>query len=118
MALPPACDCIVAPPPVMDLKVERTSGSEIQVTWTVPDLVQARGFVEYTLEYSPTTPTKQRRQADHTCSMSPCTVLVTRGGVLLTDLDPKETYLVRVRPMNEDGDMGTLMSGTGKPYPL
>jgi len=102
----------------MDLKLVRTSGSEINVSWTGPGLVEARGFVEYTLEYSPTTPTRTKRQTGHTCSGSPCTVPISRGSVLLTNLDAKETYLVTVRPMNEDGDMGTLMSDTGKSHPL
>ena len=111
----------VAPPPVVDLKVVRSSPSEINVTWAVPSLVDAKGFVDYVLEYTPATPTEGRRRRRQTstsrCTASPCTVPVEMGGAMLVSLDPTQTYTVSVSPMNEDGVMGTLKSATGRSLP-
>lgn len=105
---------VVAPPPVMDLKLVRSSGTEIMVTWSVPSLVLARGFVDYLLEYSPVSQVRRRRQSSgSSCTSSPCKVPASRGGVVISGLDPKSSYTVRVSPVNEDGVTGTLMSDTG-----
>ena len=110
------CVCVIAaPPPVMDLKLVRSSATEIMVSWTVPSLVLARGFVDYLLEYEEAGQVRRRRQSsrDSSCTSSPCKVPASRGGAVITGLDPKRSYRVDVSPVNQDGVTGTLMSDSG-----
>ena len=96
----------LAPPPVQNLMVGRLSGSEASVTWTVPSLQQARGFVTYIIKSLPTKSGIMGNYEKLTCGISPCSVSVEVGGVTLTGLNPGLSYDIVVIPINEDETKG------------
>ena len=96
------------------LDITRVSGSEARVSWIVPSLLVARGFLSYTIEFLPSVTGRiKKRQNDGTCTVSPCSVPVQLGGVTLTDLDPFLSYGITVSAVNEDGVHGESTTGTG-----
>ena len=93
------------------------SGEEIAVKWTVPSLMDAKGFLVYIVSFDSSmsgSEGRRKRQDRMTCSQSPCMVLVEKGGVNITGLDPAIEYMVSVRPHNEEQENGPASNMTGE----
>jgi len=83
------------------------TGDRITVTWSIPTLSQARGFLSYTITFQSSDPsTRRRRQSATECFSSPCTALVDQGTIDILGLDPSTGYDVTVTPANELGEQG------------
>ena len=97
-----------APPPVLGLQQERTRfGTAINITWTIPTLTQARGFVRYIVTFDLNPQRKRQTSPSNECSSSPCdAVSVDAGGIVLVNVDPARAYQIRVLPTNEGGGVG------------
>ncbi len=105
----------LAPPPVRGLSLSRSSsGSEIDVSWAVLSLVEARGFLNYTISFSTPADQRGRRQNSEGCVQSPCVVAMESGGVTIMELDPGSDYLVSVMPVNEENEDGEVASSNGE----
>ena len=106
--------------------VRSTAGDTLTVTWDVLTLTQARGFVNYTVTFEPSTNNRKRRQSiPGACTVSPCTVSIDQGNVVIVNVDPATTYDITVTPTNEkslSGDSAIATSQGGRylepPYPV
>ena len=103
---------IVAPAPPTPTGVASTlSGSTIAVTWDVPTLSEAKGFVSYTVTFEPSNEARRKRETSGQCSSSPCNpVPVEEGGVVIAGVDPGTTYSFNVAPTNEENVVGVAAS--------
>ena len=70
-----------------NVKVDRTSGTEMVVSWTPPTLKEARGFIDHYVVYY----TDGEKEEEVTCDASPCKI---------TGLDATTTYSVSVSAVN------------------
>ncbi len=86
------------------------------VTWTVPSLDEAKGFLVYIVDFEPATGGRRKRQqtAGVLCplSLSPCRVPVEDGGVTVSGLDPNVVYSVMVVAENGDSVRGEMLTAT------
>ena len=81
------------------------------MTWDVPTLMEAKGFVSYTVTFDPSNEARRKRQTSGQCSSSPCSpVPVEEGGVVIAGVDPGTTYSFNVAPTNEENGMGVAAS--------
>ncbi|XP_064386408.1 uncharacterized protein LOC135334957 isoform X2 [Halichondria panicea] len=99
------------PPSPSSLGVSRTVDT-ITLSWDVPTLLEARGYVSYTVTFGPSVGARRRRQTPDECSLSPCNVPVERGGVVISGLDPGTNYDLTVTPSNEDNITGVAATAT------
>lgn len=107
----------LVPPRVQGLNVARI-GTEARVSWTVPSLLEAGGFLTYVVDLSPPRSLQNRRKRQSTgvlCppSSDPCRVPVQEGGVTLSGLDSDVEYTVSVVAENEDQERGRPITQTG-----
>ena len=80
------------------------------VTWDVPTLIEAKGFVSYTVTFD-RNEARRKRQTGGQCSSSPCNpVPVEEGGVVIAGVDPGTTYSLNVAPTNEENGVGVAAS--------
>ena len=105
----------LAPPTPTGVISTRSSGSTIMVTWNVPTLTEAMGFVTYTVTFEPSSGARRKRQSPSgQCSSSPCNpVPVEEGGVIITGVDPGTVYSLNVAPTNEENVNGIPASSIG-----
>ena len=107
------------PPPIQELVITRSENQTvIIITWGVPTLREAGGFVTYEITFSRRS--ARKRQSSNTmtttCTVaqSLCSVPIEQGGVEVSDADPDQDYAVTVVPVNGDGERGqpiTLNAG-------
>ena len=78
------------------------------VSWTPLTLVEARSLIQfYRVFYSPSSErNSSKRQSETTCTQSPCDVPGTERSVLILELDPGISYLVKVVAVNGQGQEG------------
>ena len=89
--------CVV-PSVVEGVMVVRTSGQEMTVSWTPLSLVEARGIIgNYTVSITIGGGGEVKRQnGGCTPDSSPCTVDSDQSSVIVTGLDPRQSYNVSV----------------------
>ena len=94
----------------------RRMGSEAVLTWRVPSLPEAGGFVFYVVDFDPPRSVgKKRQSAGVLCPPpSPCRVPVQLGGVTASGLDPDVMYTISVVAENEDREKGETVTQTCK----
>ena len=81
------------------------------MTWDVPTLIEAKGFVSYTVAFESSNGARRKRQTSGQCSSSPCNpVPVEEGGLVIAGVDPGTTYSLNVAPTNEENGMGVAAS--------
>ncbi len=85
--------------------ISRTADT-LSLSWDVPTLIEARGYVSYMVAFAPNEGARRRRQTPDECSVSPCNVPVEKGGVVISGLDAGTTYDLTVTPSNEAGVTG------------
>ena len=77
------------------------------MTWNVPTLIEAKGFVSYTVTFDSSNGARRKRQTGGQCSSSPCNpVPVEEGAVVIAGVDPRTAYSFNVAPMNEENVVG------------
>lgn len=96
----------------------RSSGIRIDVSWKVPSLIEAMGFVVYEVSFRAAMgggAGGRRKRQEGECTESPCSVPVEEGGVVITGLDADVNYVVSVQPVNGEGERIDPKAITGKP---
>ena len=81
----------------------------IILSWGVPTLREARGFVTYEVRFSSSSAKRTTtRQSNTVCTVSQslCGVPIEEGGVEVTGADPGLDYTVIVVPVNGEGELG------------
>ena len=86
-------------------------GSEAVLTWRVPSLLEARGFVFYVVDFDPPRSAGRRKKRQNENALCPpsfdlCRVPVQLGGVTVSGLDPNVMYTITIVAENEDGERG------------
>ena len=89
--------CVV-PPVVKGVMVDRTSGEQMNISWTPLTLVEARGIIASYTVFITEGGGEVRRQSGGGCTpdSSPCTVDSDQSSVTVTGLDPRQSYSVSV----------------------
>ena len=85
------------PPVVTGVEVERLNGTAMNVSWTPVTIVQARGFISFTVTYTPSTGGRARRQS------SSVRVPGDQSNVVIGGLDPALEYDVAIATQSGGG---------------